>query len=90
MKKIKKHIPVLLEEAIDALNIKKQGIYIDATFGFGGHSKLILSKLGKNGQLISTDRDPESIKIGKKILDNRFLIKNITFSKLEEFIKKKN
>lgn len=51
-----KHITVLLHEAVDGLAIKPNGIYIDGTFGRGGHSRLILSKLGEAGRLIATDR----------------------------------
>ena len=51
------HIPVLLKETIDGLNIKPDGIYIDLTFGGGGHSREILSRLGRNGRLYSFDQD---------------------------------
>ncbi|WMC19757.1 MAG: 16S rRNA (cytosine(1402)-N(4))-methyltransferase RsmH [Enterobacteriaceae bacterium PC38] len=77
-----KHITVLLNESIKSLKIKKNGIYIDATFGNGGHTKLILSKLNKNGKLFSIDKDPKTIKIAKKINDNRFKFFNINFSDL--------
>ncbi|XZR52716.1 MAG: 16S rRNA (cytosine(1402)-N(4))-methyltransferase RsmH [Enterobacteriaceae bacterium] len=77
-----KHIPVLLKESIESLQIKSNGIYIDSTFGCGGHSKMILSKLGKNGKLFSIDRDPEAIKIANNIKDSRFKILNINFSNL--------
>lgn len=86
-----KHFSVLLNESINSLNINKNGIYIDSTFGNGGHSVLILSKLGKNGRLIAIDRDPESVKLGKKIIkDNRFFIKNALFSELENIVEEKN
>lgn len=82
-----KHFSVLLNESINSLNIKKNGIYVDSTFGSGGHSIFILSKLGKNGRLIAIDRDPESVKLGKKIInDNRFFIKNALFSELKDII----
>ncbi|WMC20185.1 MAG: 16S rRNA (cytosine(1402)-N(4))-methyltransferase RsmH [Enterobacteriaceae bacterium PSpyr] len=77
-----KHITVLLNESIKSLKIKKNGIYIDATFGNGGHTKLILSKLSKKGKLFSIDKDPKTIKIAQKIKDNRFKILNINFSDL--------
>ncbi|WMY97718.1 MAG: 16S rRNA (cytosine(1402)-N(4))-methyltransferase RsmH [Arsenophonus sp.] len=83
----KKYKSVLLNEAINSLNIKKSGIYIDATFGTGGHSKLILSHLGPYGKLIAIDRDPEAIEIAKKIKDKRLIIHNLCFSKLFKFIK---
>ena len=56
----KEHIPVLLEEVKEGLNIKKNGIYIDGTFGRGGHSQMILSQLGSKGRLIGIDRDPDA------------------------------
>lgn len=51
------HNPVLLSESIDSLNILNDGIYVDLTFGGGGHSKLILDNLGNNGRLIAFDQD---------------------------------
>ena len=60
-----KHISVLLEECITALAIKPDGIYIDATFGRGGHSNHILNTLGDRGQLIAFDRDPQAIEAAK-------------------------
>lgn len=56
------HIPVLLHESIEGLNIKSDGIYVDCTFGGGGHSQLILSKLGKNGKLFVFDQDADAAK----------------------------
>jgi 16S rRNA (cytosine1402-N4)-methyltransferase len=56
------HIPVLLHESIEGLNIKADGIYVDCTFGGGGHSKLILSKLGKKGKLFVFDQDADAAK----------------------------
>ncbi|CAL1329229.1 16S rRNA (cytosine(1402)-N(4))-methyltransferase RsmH [Candidatus Providencia siddallii] len=89
IKKQYKHIAVLQEEAINGLNIKPNGIYIDGTFGTGGHSKLILNKLNKNGRLIVIDRDPEAIKIAKSIKDRRLVIKQGLFSDIINYIKKK-
>lgn len=63
------HISVLLNESIDNLNIKKDGIYVDATLGGGGHSSVILSKLSSKGHLYSFDVDPFSIEMAKKKLD---------------------
>ncbi len=56
-----KHIPVLFNESIDALDIKPDGLYADCTAGGGGHSNAILDRLSKNGRLIAVDRDPEAI-----------------------------
>ncbi len=75
-----KHITVLLNEAVEGLAIKPNGIYIDGTFGRGGHSRLILSKLGENGRLIATDRDPFAIKEANSISDSRFSIHHTAFS----------
>ncbi|URJ25217.1 16S rRNA (cytosine(1402)-N(4))-methyltransferase RsmH [Candidatus Blochmannia ocreatus (nom. nud.)] len=83
------HDSVLLNESIQALNIKSTGIYIDGTFGAGGHSKLILSKLTRSGHLFGMDRDWLSIKIGKNIAeqDKRFTIIHSEFSKIYQHIK---
>lgn len=62
------HISVLLYEAIDSLNIKENGVYVDCTAGGGGHSAEILKRLGENGRLFALDRDPEAI----ETLENRF------------------
>jgi 16S rRNA (cytosine1402-N4)-methyltransferase len=56
------HIPVLLTQVLAALEIQKEGIYIDATFGRGGHSRAILACLGERGRLLVLDQDPEAIK----------------------------
>lgn len=64
------HVPVLLQECIDGLNIKPDGVYVDVTFGGGGHSKEILKNLGKDGVLIAFDQDPDARR--NKIEDPRF------------------
>lgn len=84
-----KHIPVLLKETINSLKIKKNGKYLDGTFGFGGHSLKILKKIGKNGKLYAIDRDPESFNEGKKIKDNRFEIFQDKFSNIKKHLNKK-
>ena len=56
------HIPVLLHECLDALQIKPDGVYVDATFGGGGHSKEILKRLNNEGKLIVFDQDPDAAK----------------------------
>ncbi|WP_117235857.1 16S rRNA (cytosine(1402)-N(4))-methyltransferase RsmH [Vibrio maerlii] len=80
-----KHISVLLNESIDGLAIKPDGTYIDGTFGRGGHSRTILSKLGENGRLFSIDRDPQAIAEAKKIDDPRFTIIHGPFSGIAEY-----
>ena len=59
------HIPVLLEESVSLLNIQPDGIYLDGTFGRGGHSKKILSQLNDKGRLFAIDKDPQAVKIGR-------------------------
>ena len=56
----KYHTPVLLTEAVDGLKIKKDGVYVDVTYGGGGHSREILSRLGEKGRLIAFDQDFDS------------------------------
>ena len=86
------HIPVMLKETEHALNIDENGIYVDATFGTGGHSKEILKKLSSEGRLIVFDKDPASICIAKEIFktDKRVLIFHSSFSKLKENLIKNN
>ncbi len=78
------HLTVLLNEAVDALSIKPSGVYIDGTFGRGGHSKKILSKLDQSGRLFAMDRDLAAIEEGKKIVDARFSIEHRHFSEISE------
>lgn len=80
------HITVLLHEAVDALNINPEGIYVDATFGRGGHSKLILEKLGKKGRLIAIDRDIAARSVADTIQDPRFTFIHGAFSQLEPYL----
>jgi len=81
---VRSHTAVLLEEAIDGLNVRGDGIYVDCTFGRGGHSRLILARLGANGQLIALDRDPQAVSAGGEIEDGRFRILHGRFSRLSE------
>lgn len=79
------HKTVLLNEAIDALFVRENGIYVDCTFGCGGHSNKILSKLNKYGRLISFDKDKNSIKIANNtIQDNRFEIIHKNFGEIHK------
>ena len=84
-----KHIPVMLFEAIDALNIISNGFYIDCTFGRGGHSKEILKKLNDDGRLLALDKDLEAVKEGETIKDKRFEIVHASFKNLKDILKKK-
>ncbi|PKH22717.1 16S rRNA (cytosine(1402)-N(4))-methyltransferase [Enterobacterales bacterium CwR94] len=81
-----KHITVLLDEAVNGLNIQPDGIYIDGTFGRGGHSRLILSRLGPNGRLFAIDRDPQAIAVANEIDDPRFAIIHGPFSELAQYV----
>ncbi|KXJ59145.1 MAG: ribosomal RNA small subunit methyltransferase H [Alteromonas sp. Nap_26] len=82
-----KHISVLLDECIEALAIKPNGIYVDATFGRGGHSAHILASLGDEGQLIAFDRDPQAIKAAERFADDkRFRIIHSPFGDMAEEI----
>ncbi|MEZ9624235.1 16S rRNA (cytosine(1402)-N(4))-methyltransferase RsmH [Aliivibrio fischeri] len=80
------HVSVLLHESIDGLAIKSDGIYIDGTFGRGGHSRQILSQLGENGRLYSIDRDPQAIAEAKTITDPKFTIIHGPFSGLKQYV----
>ncbi|HCM47479.1 MAG TPA: 16S rRNA (cytosine(1402)-N(4))-methyltransferase [Colwellia sp.] len=83
------HISVLLNEAVDGLAITSDGCFIDCTFGRGGHSSLILSKLSDNGRLIAIDRDPTAIIAAEKFKDDpRFLIEHEGFASLAEIAEK--
>ncbi len=81
---VRSHTAVLLEEAIDGLNVRGDGIYVDCTFGRGGHSRLILARLGASGRLIALDRDPQAVSAGGEIEDGRFRILHGRFSRLSE------
>ena len=63
------HVTVLLHEAVDALAVKPDGVYVDGTFGRGGHSRLILSKLGANGRLVVFDKDPQAIAVAWQLAE---------------------
>ena len=83
------HITVLLREAVEHLVLKKNGVYVDCTFGRGGHSKLILEKLNKEGRLIAIDRDKSAYEEGLKIKDTRFEIVHAHFSEINEVLEAK-
>ena len=85
------HITVLLHETVNGLalmNGRENGIYIDGTFGRGGHSRLILSQLGEQGRLIGIDRDPRAIAEAQTIQDPRFHIEHNSFSHIPEICEK--
>ena len=78
------HITVMLNEAVEGLAIKPSGIYVDGTFGRGGHSRKILQKLGAGGRLIAFDRDLAAIASANEIKDSRFHIVHSHFAGLAE------
>ncbi len=84
------HTTVLLHEAIEALAIKPDGIYVDGTFGRGGHSAQILGRLGASGQLIAMDKDPEAVAVGKDWRDRRFRIVHRGFGEIAEVLRELN
>lgn len=81
------HLPVLLNEAINALAIKEDGIYVDGTFGYGGHSRSILAHLGQKGRLIAFDQDLSAIYTAQSINDDRFQIVHSNFARMQEVLR---
>nr|WP_299345798.1 16S rRNA (cytosine(1402)-N(4))-methyltransferase RsmH [Allomuricauda sp.] len=79
------HNPVLLNESVDGLNIKNDGVYVDVTFGGGGHSNEILKRLGESGKLFAFDQDEDAL--GNAIDDPRFQLINQNFRYLNQFLK---
>ena len=82
------HQPVLLKETVEGLFIQPDGIYVDATFGRGGHSRAILQQLSANGRLLGLDRDPTAVEAGQALakMDTRFAIEHCAFSELSTVI----
>ena len=79
------HNPVLLKETVDGLNIKPDGVYVDVTFGGGGHSREILSRLGENGKLFAFDQDPDALE--NTIDDSRFTLIHENFRFIKRFLR---
>jgi len=79
------HSPVLLKDSVDALAIKEDGVYVDVTFGCGGHSKEILSRLGEKGKLFAFDQDSDAKR--NKIQDDRFILIEENFRYITRFLK---
>ena len=79
------HNPVLLHETVDGLNIKPDGVYLDVTFGGGGHSKEILRRLGPNGKLFAFDQDEDALR--NAIQDDRFTLINENFRYIKRFLR---
>ena len=85
-----KHIPVLLKESVDHLITNKNGLYIDCTFGRGGHSREILNRITSDGNLISCDLDEYAEDSSKEILNSNFKFVKTNFSNISEHIKDNN
>lgn len=79
------HNPVLLIETVDGLNIKEDGVYVDVTFGGGGHSKEILRRLGKKGRLFAFDQDQDALK--NALNDDRFVLIHENFRHVKRFLR---
>jgi len=80
------HAPVLAREAVEALNVQPHGIYVDGTFGRGGHSRRILERLGPSGRLIAIDRDPEAVAAARAIEDRRFTCVHSNFGSIAQVL----
>jgi 16S rRNA (cytosine1402-N4)-methyltransferase len=84
MTAVQEHVSVLLNAAVDALAIRPHGIYVDGTFGRGGHTRAILARLGSRGRVIAFDRDPDAIAAGALLADERLTLVHAAFSRLSE------
>lgn len=80
------HSPVLLHAAVDGLKVRADGVYVDCTFGRGGHSREILARLGRRGRLIALDRDPAAIAARGEIDDERLQLTHSNFGRLREVL----
>jgi 16S rRNA (cytosine1402-N4)-methyltransferase len=76
------HRPVLVDEVMEALRVRPAGVYVDATFGRGGHSRAILARLGPEGRLIALDRDPAAVQAAQALPDSRLRVVHSRFSRL--------
>lgn len=85
------HVSVLLNEALNGLNVRPDGLYVDGTFGRGGHSRAILDKLGDSGRLIAFDKDPEAIRVGEQLAaeDGRFVVVSRSFAGMAEELRQR-
>jgi 16S rRNA (cytosine1402-N4)-methyltransferase len=82
------HRPVLLNEVIDGLQVKQHGLYIDGTFGRGGHAKAVLKKLGEHGRLLVLDKDKAAVDAANHIKDSRLLVCHASFAELYSIVEK--
>lgn len=81
------HVPVMLAECLEGLDIKPDGVYVDITFGGGGHSKAILERLGDKGKLYAFDQDPDAKQNAKAIEDKRFTFIDANFRNIQRFLR---
>lgn len=81
------HVPIMLAECLDGLNIKPDGVYVDVTFGGGGHSKAILERLDQNGRLFAFDQDADAKTQAKQIQDSRFTFIEANFRYIQKYLR---
>ena len=81
------HRTVLLREAVEALAVKPSGIYVDGTFGRGGHARAILERLGPDGRLLALDRDPQAVASARQINDHRLIVEHRPFAELRDAVR---
>lgn len=82
------HVPVLLREALEALDVKPDGAYLDGTFGRGGHARAVLDRLGAAGTLFALDKDPAAVRVAKELAakDHRFVFGKGSFAQMDELV----
>ena len=87
-----KHVSVLLSEALEGLAVNPDGLYIDGTFGRGGHSRAILEQLSSKGRLLGFDKDPEAIRVGNQLAaeDGRFVVVQRSFAEMAEELRNRD
>ena len=87
---VHKHLPVLLVETMQALSISKDGVYVDATFGRGGHCRAMLAELSDRGRVIALDRDPHAIAVAEKLrtVEPRLQVFQARFAELDTVVAK--
>lgn len=85
------HLPVLLAEVLSVLMRERDGVYVDATFGRGGHSRGMLGRLSSGGRLLALDRDPDAVAAGEVLAreDERFVMEHVPFSRLREIVSRR-
>ena len=86
-----KHISVLLSEALQGLAVRPDGLYIDGTFGRGGHSRAVLGQLSAEGRLLGFDKDPEAIRVGQQLAaeDGRFVVVQRSFAEMADELRRR-